>query len=99
MQNAPVATVLENTLCETISFSYVSSGYFTINTTGEFPVNKTFFSINCVINSAVTSSESYIAILSDTLNVNTIDFITLDDTNTQINDILLNTPIEIRVYN
>ena len=97
--NAPVATVLENTLCETISFSYVSSGYFTINTTGEFPVNKTFFSINCVINSAVTSSESYIAILSDTLNVNTIDFITLDDTNTQINDILLNTPIEIRVYN
>ena len=97
--NAPVATVLENTLGETISFSYGTPGYYSINTTGEFPQNKTTFSIKNVINSAQVSSETYIGIFSDSLNINTIDFTTLDDNNIGLNNILLNTPIEIRVYN
>ena len=97
--DAPVATVLENTLGETISFSYVTPGYYSINTTGEFPQNKTTFSIKNVISSAQVSSETYIGIFSDSLNINTIDFTTLDNNNISFNNILLNTPIEIRVYN
>jgi len=96
--DAPVATVLENTLGETISFGYSSPGYYSINTTGEFPQNKTTFSIKNVINGTTVSSETYIGIFSDALNINTIDFTTLNDFSTAVNNILLNTPIEIRVY-
>ena len=44
--NAPVATVLENTLSGTITWSYSSVGTYQATLVGAFPSSKTFFYIN-----------------------------------------------------
>lgn len=44
--NAPVATVLQNTLSGTITWSYSSVGTYQATLVGAFPSSKTFFYIN-----------------------------------------------------
>ena len=44
--SAPVATVLENTLSGTITWSYLSVGTYQATLVGAFPSSKTFFYIN-----------------------------------------------------
>lgn len=44
--NPPVATVLENTLVETLSYSRIQEGEYVITTTGTFPQDKTWAVIN-----------------------------------------------------
>ena len=44
--NAPVATVLQNTLSGTITWSYSSVGNYQGTLVGAFPYSKTFFYIN-----------------------------------------------------
>lgn len=97
--DAPVATVLENTLGSDIIYVRNEAGLYTISTNSIFVQNKTFFSIVSSVNGGVVSSKSYIGVFMDTLTTSSVDFTTLDDQNNHFDEILLNTPIEIRVYN
>jgi hypothetical protein len=92
--NAPVATVLENTLGN-VSFSYNSTGYYAIESDGLFIQDKTYFS----------GASSNYGSDSITLNFNyqddsSIDLITFDvGAQISLDDALYLSPIEIRVYN
>jgi hypothetical protein len=94
---APVATVLENTIGD-IWFTYDAIGSYLVNSDGLFLNNKTFcqnslFSaedgtgLNMLIPTKPTFSNNYVLIYT----TNFPDF--------PSNDLLFNTPIEIRVYN
>jgi hypothetical protein len=94
--NAPTATILENTL-GTISFTYIGSGHYRINSTGLFTNNKTFIIFGNVVNNA-SGQFLNVTALGEDININTIPFVTKVD-DVQTNNALLKTPIEIRVYN
>lgn len=97
--NPPIATVLENTIGD-ISFTYISTGTYGINSADLFTLNKTMVAtvtfssgtgmfaqvVNC-INSAIDSTKSLLVIKTNSAGFG------------QVDDKLLNTPIEIRVYN
>lgn len=94
---APVVTVLENTIGN-IWFTYNSVGQYNLNSDGLFLNNKTFcqnslFSVedgtglNMLIPTKQTFSNNYVLIY------------TTNFPDTPSNDLLYNTPIEIRVYN
>jgi hypothetical protein len=85
-ENAPVATVLENTIGD-ISFTYESAGSYTINSNRLFTVNKTWVQ-NIMLN--VTPD----VVAFNPVNGNNIGIVCSSG-----DDGLLNTPIEIRVYN
>lgn len=94
--SAPVATVLENTLGGTVVWTRVSSGYYVATLTGAFIENKTFILMGSNININDVDSAT---LNTDSLNIDSFTLATLD-TNTQaFDEILLNTSIEIRVYN
>jgi hypothetical protein len=87
--NPPVATVLENTLGDVV-WSYVSPGKYRANLSGAFTEGKTFLSENY---------ENTFYILK-IININFIAYSTyVTATDTLENGLLLDTPIEIRVYN
>ena len=93
--DAPVATVLKNTLGGVPVWSYNDVGSYRITTAGLFTVNKTvgIISLNYTGNS--DWGGAYIA----GLTVNQFDIHTHDqDTITFSNDVLERTLIEIRVY-
>ena len=90
---APVATVLENTIGN-IWFTYNGVGIYEIFTNGLLPVNKTTFFISNIINDVATSS----IIEGKTYDGNSV-VISSFANGIISNDLLLNTPIEIRVYN
>lgn len=85
--NAPVATVLENTLGVTPIFVYEGIGQYSVSLNGGFLTIKTFQLIG---NNNIG--------LFDVLNIygNGDDSVWID---VSANDKLINTPIEIRVYN
>jgi hypothetical protein len=83
---APVATVLENTIGN-VWFTYIGVGEYYVNSDGLFVNNKIFFQ-NVVLNVSPAFLIFYVG------NVNIIELITGGNDNE-----LLNTPIEIRVYN
>ena len=90
--NAPVATVLENTLGGEIIWSRNSVGIYTATLLGAFIDNKTTIQIIANIGKGHTTVSS----------VNDVDSVFLGMVNTVnslADDILGNTPIEIRVYN
>lgn len=100
---APTVTVLENTIGY-LWFTYESDGTYRINSNGLFLSNKTYVSIadNRISSDPQTS---LIIIKAQLGNVNTIDINTLQynidggwNGIANLTDILLNTPIEIRVY-
>jgi len=101
---APTVTVLENTIGY-LWFTYESDGTYRINSNGLFLSNKTYVSI---ADNRISSDPqiSLIIIKAQLGNVNTIDINTLQynidggwNGIANLTDILLNTPIEIRVYN
>jgi len=97
---APIATVLENTIGN-IWFSYNDVGNYVVSSNGLFIGNKTYLTIELYFGSLDgqgTFRNSFYYTGDSSLRINTQS--TGDGyTWTFSNDILLNTPIEIRVYN
>lgn len=91
--NAPVATVLVNTLSGTPVWSYDSVGTYRLTLAGEFVSGKTAVNINAFIDAA---DGNRIGALR--ANNNQILVSTGDNTLTTMNDILLESTITIEVY-
>jgi len=103
--NAPVATVLENTLGGEVVWSYDGDGYSIATIFTENPIliqNKTVFFINSDIDSNYSlNGQSYYSLFwgdEFTFYINTY-YITDENVKTFTTSMLNNTSIEIRVYN
>jgi hypothetical protein len=94
--DAPVATVLENTLGE-VTYSYAGVGKYSIISSGLFLTNKTVVFFGDIVNNA-SGGLLITTIQGEDVNSNTLPFYTNVD-GTDTNSALLKTPIEIRVYN
>ncbi len=93
--NAPVATVLENTLGATPVWSYDSVGFYIATLTGAFIVGKT------VVFMGTTNLHGDGIIVNDVNNVNEIwvnSAVLTAGFLIDTDELLFNTPIEIRVY-
>jgi len=90
---APVATVLENTLGGTVVWSRTASaGVYQGTLSNAFINLKTYVML---ANTAATNSKS----IAYRFSSNIVSVVTLDSSNTQADDKLIETSIEIRVYN
>ena len=90
--NAPVATVLENTLGGTVVWSRDMAGAYIATLTGAFPANKTVYNNSSQLNSLVsgtTYSYYYYRVNNNSFELDTLN----GDGN------LSNALFEIRVYN
>jgi len=87
---APVATILENTLGVTPTWHYEGYGQYRVTSTGLFLANKTFIATNYGI--ASEDFGNYYSLVRDNDNELLMVVSTGDDR-------LINTPIEIRIYN
>ena len=96
--DAPVATVLENTIGN-IVWSYYGTGFYVGTLTNAFPYAKTC-SIPMLSGyySAVTEGTVTIKLQANINNDSEFLISIIDGTGTEINDALQNHPIEIRVY-
>jgi len=95
--DAPTLTVLENELSGTPVASYVTTGGYRLTLADEFTIGKTFAIATTSNNGDASNNTMIIANLDDDY----IDIITSQEGGfgwNQVNGILLNTPIEIRVY-
>lgn len=95
--DAPVATVLKNTLGFIPTFAYSGQGQYTINSSAGFTANKTWVNTPNTVNDGDPFSTGYIiqcAIASTSQIVLTCSNIVSGGADGVIN----NTPIEIRVY-
>lgn len=94
--NAPTAVVLENTLGGTPTFTYISIGVYEMTLNGSFNSSKTWV----VGGSAdVNAGGGSLATLDiRRLNDNIIKLLTYDDF-LSADSMLVNTSIEIRIYN
>ena len=89
----PTAIVLENTIGN-IVWSYIEVGNYKGTLSSAFTTNKTFVFINSLQSYDVNTAGV------TTYNVNEVNVTTgVPDGGTPTNGILINTPIEIRVYN
>ena len=86
---APTALVLENSLSGTIVWTYDSTGEYIGTLTGEFIDNKTYLSAL----PSQTTQLKLVRINDDSVNLGT------GTGGVKTNGLLLDTPIEIRVYN
>jgi hypothetical protein len=93
---APVVTVLENTIGN-IWFTYIQDGYYRANSIDGFTLDKTF------CQGITSTAEDGTGLTVITVRSNNIDTVNIYSTNpineVPFNGALLNTPIEIRVYN
>ncbi|WP_298842166.1 hypothetical protein [uncultured Clostridium sp.] len=98
--SAPTVSILMNTLGEIPTFSYNSVGVYTITSPGGlFPNNKTFVLFG-PLEIKNTAKSGAVMFDSGSWNGTNIIFQTYrTDTSVLTNSFLLNTPIEIRVYN
>lgn len=102
--NAPVATILENTLGGTVVWTYGSTGNYVATLIGAFTAAKTvIFGLTNNINSASDDTLGTAAgrTDADALFLNTYDITTdgaADVIKTDADDLLTAVPIEIRVY-
>jgi len=91
--NAPVATVLENTL-GTIVWSYLAPGLYLGTLNGAFPINKYF---------AFLAAGGFDTAPNNGGSGNPYYYSRLDDNSVAVNSVtddkLINSPIEIIVYN
>jgi hypothetical protein len=93
----PVVTVLENTLGETITWLRDNAGIYSANSSGIFLQNKTFLTIN---KSNYSGRQfSFYRTDNDKLEVVTEYFDSSTPTFVQDDDILINTSVEIIIYN
>jgi hypothetical protein len=100
---APVVTVLENTIGN-IWFTYVGVGIYAINANNLFTSNKTYFVMQNPTDGDMTSFylPSQTTIVNDStlyFNSGVLSVTPLPVSITNVNNIVSNTPIEIRVYN
>lgn len=93
--SAPVATVLENTIGN-IWFDYSDVGNYYLYSDNQFTLNKTWYT-RCI--DLGTGGPTYRATLFDNNDLNSMNIQSEINVDTPANDILNNTPIEIRVYN
>jgi hypothetical protein len=89
--DAPVATILQNTLGVVPTWSYEGVGEYQLNQTGLFTLNKTIVLLGGVTGGGDT-------LVTDVGNVNYFYISTSDETDNLANDLLSKTTIEIRVY-
>lgn len=90
--NAPVATVLENTLGGTLVWSYFDVGNYTATLASAFPVNKV------VSFNSVGAFPGGLFISLERVDDNSVTLITRDLSEVQQNAMLTLSSIEIRVY-
>jgi hypothetical protein len=98
--DAPVATVLENTLGGTLVWTRNSDGDYTATLIGAFPDENQFFTLNAI--SAVYSANTSVSVYwndSDSFQLTTATGNGVTIPYTFTDDIIYNYPIEIRVYN
>lgn len=94
--SAPVVTVLENTIGN-ITWMYNNIGEYTCNLGNAFPINKTIYDKNYQFISPTDIDDKALVFYS---NLNVFNIFTLSyDLTIPKDDVLFNTPIEIRVYN
>jgi hypothetical protein len=91
--DAPVATVLENTLGGAVVWSYDGVGDYYGTLTGAFPDSNKLF----IIYGSPSSQGTFIQ--SGYNNVNSVFLATFNNSVTDTDGLLDHTPIEIRVYN
>jgi len=94
---APVVKVLENTIGN-IWFIYETSGQYTINSNGLFLNNKTFCQ-NSLFSAEDGSGLRMLIPTAPDFSNNYVLIYTVNFPDTPSDDLLINTPIEIRVYN
>jgi len=90
---SPTAIVLENTIGN-ITWSRVDTGDYNATLNGAFILNKTFTSITPVLNNDYNTIN-----ISSNDSIDTINIQVFDRNTYPVDDVLSNTPIEIRVYN
>ena len=90
--DAPVATVLENTI-GTVTFEYYGIGNYSINSTGLFTSEKTAIFHKSIVGDSHTYT--MISYYADSLELG----FSTSESNTPQNDLLVREIIEIRVYN
>ena len=93
--SAPTTTVLENTLDGPITFSRVLQGFYGLNLSGAFPLNKTFLMIKSAVGETLNPPVMCQFERSDDDN---LYILTRDASNNFQDDVLNQTEIEIRVY-
>lgn len=89
--SAPTATVLENSLGGTVTFSRTVAGNYLATLTGAFTISKTA----CFI-TATTGTFVHQAVRNST---NDVTIVTLNNSNIATDSLLNNTTFEVRVYN
>lgn len=94
--DAPVATVLENTIGD-IWFTYNDVGVYNINSDGLFTDNKTFVNISPTVQDAGNSISQTVQFVGG--SESTINTLVIQTVGAGQDGIPNNTPIEIRVYN
>ena len=94
---APVATVLGNNTIGAIVWSRNGAGDYIATLANAFTVGKTFVKIGPTINDGTTNYANIVH-LGSAATVNALEFVTYGDIDTAIDDVLLNTEIEIEVY-
>lgn len=94
--NAPVATVLENTLGGDLAWTRISDGVYNATLSVAFVENKTFLNLSYNRENDVTGSSEGVVFR---VNQNTIQLETGVIGDIRFDSILIDTPIEIRVYN
>jgi hypothetical protein len=98
--DAPVATVLENSLGGTLVWTRNSDGEYTATLIGAFPDENQFFTLNAI--SAVYSTNTSVSVYwndSDSFQLTTATGNGVTIPYAFTDDIIYNYPIEIRVYN
>lgn len=93
-ENAPVATVLENTIGD-IVFTYDSDGQYYGELIDGFVEGKTFILVSNAVKDVLNGNIGII----QCLNANTLIIESYDGSGATLNGVFSNTPIEIRVYN
>lgn len=101
--DAPIATVLENTLGSDIIWTYNSPGIYFGNLVNSFPEDKTYVQI-VNSNSGAGASGNFILLDAyrndnDSIGITVQDIDLVLQISPNVDNILLRTPIEIRVYN
>ena len=91
---APVVTVLENTIGN-IWFTYSDAGIYKVDSSGLFTDGKTFIVVVAGLNGRSDILVTYITNTDSNIILNSYRVLA----NTLVDDALLNTSIEIRVYN
>lgn len=89
----PTAIVLENNLGGTVVWDRFAEGYYRATLNGAFTENKTF----AFTHTNASDGETQFQMIGGTENLQYLQ--TFDETNNLADELLSNTPVEIRVYN